>query len=147
MPIITPQQDLNLQRWIAALRTTTIPQTRGKLFRNKEIARIDFNHIPAGACCLGIACEAFQVPYEIINGQYRQYSFETLDATYDHTDELPIAVLQETFGLAHKDQQMLMSLNDDKKWTFAQIADWLEQFRLANLDQGPFPTNPLHDPE
>lgn len=142
MPTITPQQDLNLQRWIMALRTTTIPQAKGKLFRIRT-----YGSKNAGACCLGIACEAFQVPFEDQEIVYnRTYIIEhTNGPAYSIQEQLPETTLKQTFGLSRKDQYMLTALNDDENWTFAQIADWLEQFRQASLGNGPFPANPLTD--
>jgi hypothetical protein len=89
-------------KWVAALRSKTYPQTKKSLIR-------------AGSfCCLGVACmiAGFEFPEELVNSDFL---FQL-----ENKKELP-KELTENKEL----QERLASMNDNGK-TFSEIADFIE---------------------
>ncbi len=113
------QKQINfIERWIEALRSGTYQQGRNML-------RTEFGTY----CCLGVACslldntlwsrETVRIGSESRSG-YNYGNEEDCSPT-----ELPNFVLK-AIGITDKTQADLIELNDDERFTFDQIADWLE---------------------
>lgn len=127
--------------WIKALRSGEYTQTKDFLFDGK------------GYCCLGVACKVVGVDFVLDpedtytcdteryftkNGNSLVYpSIEDVDnSVYDVLDqEVPAEVLKSFDGLflsyrrTYQVKNLLSAMNDIWKYTFPQIADWIE----ANL--------------
>ena len=90
------------RKWVAALRSGRYRQGHGKI-TNKS-------HGQTYYCCLGVAKELFGLPSPKGAGK---------NAGMPHG--LPYSFL------SYRCQSRLMSLNDDERWSFAAIADYIEK--------------------
>ena len=112
---MTQNQRKNLEAWIRDLRTTDKPQAQCYL------------HGPDGYCCLGRACEIMGIPSELLlNGVW---SFMFPFANWVSSSSPNVVWFWETFGIDGPARAItrLARLNDNEGYTFAQIADVLEQ--------------------
>lgn len=130
-------QKENLRRWIAALRSKKYQQGRGSLW-------CDDNSF----CCLGVSCEIEQIPLDTEKGRFFPVeSSDERDLTYGwdcapdegwflekygfemdrHFTVPDFALTEEERGEDdYPSTAELISLNDDYKLSFDQIADILE---------------------
>lgn len=90
--------------WIEALRSGKYKQGRRTLCWDNTY------------CCLGVLAE--------INGHLQKTPFIN-KSCYTCYDTLPSDLAME-FGI-NGVMYDLMDMNDNKKWTFNQIADWIEE--------------------
>lgn len=95
------------KRWISALRSGKFRQGRGVLHRSDN--RGD------RYCCMGILCVLGNVEVTSRSDDVVQYGY--------HQDFPPSSI-----GLGRDDADILAEANDDARWTFAEIADWIELF-------------------
>lgn len=124
------------QRFVKALRSNDYTQTMGQMF-NKEInwdvpsTHEDFGK-PTGEvlhCAIGVLVademgKNFN-PYSEDGmaawikrfGKKRKFQYDTVHQ-YDYYN---------TFGLTQYEADTIMRLNDREKWSFSQIADWVEE--------------------
>jgi len=98
--------------WVAALRSGKYPQTTGKL-QNR-----DRNSLPDGFCCLGVFCEINGIAYVVNQDSLLPSAARRL---FDFSQTTLVA--KETSLYI---DTALMEMNDSKKKTFAEIADWIE---------------------
>jgi hypothetical protein len=97
-------------KWITALRSGDYRQGIGALKRESHNGGESF-------CCIGVLCEVGGVEAEAGGG----YWF------YDGSEiELSIE-LRERFGLTAAHQSTLIQLNDERRDSFAEIADYIER--------------------
>lgn len=117
-------------KWLEALRS-------GEYKQSREILK-DEN----GFCCLGVLCDLTHpdawVGYKGDGGIWKYHSEAntyTMEDDYGEPlkeksvfedAELADDLLYE-FGLTEKEQRILINKNDTDKWTFNQIADWIEE--------------------
>jgi hypothetical protein len=87
------------KRWVAALRSGEYDQTQEKLFDGEN-----------GFCCLGVLCD--------IQGDGDKNP-------PSDTGGLPMWMLDQV-NLSVSEEQQLIELNDTKKYTFSEIADYIE---------------------
>lgn len=102
--------------WLAALRSGEYTQTRERLFDG------------TGHCCLGVLCE-LAAKASVVNRDSNW--FEAADDSNDYSEtSLPQAV-QRWAGLKVSDPEVLdrplTSWNDDRKASFAEIANLIEE--------------------
>jgi len=114
-----------IRQWLIDLRGGEFKQGRGALASGDR------------RCCLGVLCET----YIRLGGELRKVKvLDGLQTSYDrHTGNLP-DVVRAAAGLSVATAEDLVHLNDEKKWSFSQIADWVTLRR----DQD---TVPLNDTE
>ena len=110
---LTETQIQNLRNWIKALRSGDYKQGEGCLYNNKDDS----------FCCLGVACDLFQVPY---NKSARQYVFEVYGDVYFENKLIPGINFEEMFGLTVIFGDELASMNDVNQYSFADIATEIE---------------------
>ena len=108
------------KKWVEALRSGQYVQGRNKL-RSPSSNDPDFP-APSAFCCLGVLCDVvdstqWQPPMDR-KPDYMLYGY--------HSTSTPPDVL-DTSGLGRTDEDALVKLNDDERWTFNQIADWIEE--------------------
>lgn len=100
--------------WLAALRSGDYEQARGKL---KNFDSTEF-------CCLGVLCDLVAKKgdgeWDSTNA-YIKFQYE--DTASDTV--LPIA-LQRELGIPADIQRELVDMNDDLRFSFDQIADYIE---------------------
>lgn len=113
-------------KWLAALRSGKYQQTRFWL------------HRPNGFCCLGVACDLADseqwYPSEATDDndnpvkvyETRSQSKE-LPARGDLPDEVFEVLFQSSMDLDNSVMGHIANLNDDEEWSFAMIADWIEE--------------------
>lgn len=122
-----------LRLWIDALRSGEFDQARGWLASKNTSDQW-------GYCCLGVACEVaikdgVDVPVEVTGvrgSQYRVYGGDDQHLPsnvrewlgIDETPEVPWA--DPDYPLDAPESTTVIVLNDEKEWTFGQIADALE---------------------
>lgn len=107
-------------KWVAALRSNDFKQTQHHLCND------------SGFCCLGVLCEialldksGIPLPKETDGASVAiQYIYEGNGDFY----ELPEA-FRCHIGISSELQEELITLNDEKEYTFAMIANYLENNR------------------
>lgn len=98
-------------KWIAALRSGSYRQGTGQL-RSRDDR----------FCCLGVLCQvAPNVMWSHAGGRYEACLDDGSSAT-----ELPFS-LQQSAGLSDDHERKLISMNDDDRKSFAEIADHIEK--------------------
>jgi hypothetical protein len=97
-------------QWLAALRGDKYKQGRGQL-RNK-----DNEYCPIGVFCDLVAP----------NGWKLEKTYRWEDGRFKHNGEahMPKETFLKKFGL--HDSEALIFMNDFKRLSFAEIADWIE---------------------
>lgn len=131
-------------KWLKALRSGRYAQTKGRLHRKEDSAESDR---PAGHCCLGVLCDIHPDVVEVPNDEADERGIATYrhlrgHEMYSHesTDVLPASFANE-IGLSiggtlnqpivDRDTGVryvsLWELNDTAGYTFAQIADVIEE--------------------
>lgn len=94
-------------KWLAALRSGDYIQATHQLKSPEN-----------GYCCLGVLCDVHDPTLWI--------DVEGVDPKYiRETDVLP-AQLAANYEIDESLQRELIFMNDDKEYTFEQIADWIE---------------------
>lgn len=106
-------------RWIKALRSGRYKQTTGQL------GAVDTQTGKPCYCCLGVlakvaACEKIIDTPKLSDGE--MYLPEGDSA---RNDELPAHIRREV-GLTPKQHKRLIELNDDRGYSFREIADYIE---------------------
>lgn len=105
-------------RWIAELRSGTRKQGKGHLYKVSSDSY----------CCLGVAaeCEGVLVKDNKCATGYTLYEgFRNNTAYWGPQEELQQEVIDHD-GHKRRLADICIKLNDDKLWSFEQIADWLE---------------------
>jgi hypothetical protein len=102
--------------WVKALRSGEYEQTTG------ELAEIEYDDeqekvtAVRGFCCLGVYCAAVAgIAVEELGGG---------SGVDDLVDPRPLVEAME-----EKQRELLGDFNDTKRWSFEQIADYLEEHR------------------
>lgn len=100
------------EKWLEALRSGKYKQGRGELRSvNDEF------------CCLGVLCDVSgQGEWDKRTEAHYSYGQGTKWGAYG----LPL-FMNEFTGLTMKPEETLFALNDDKKLSFNEIADWIEE--------------------
>ncbi len=102
--------------WIKALRSGKYKQTKGKL--------CVVNGKTVKYCCLGVLCHILKTPYK--RGEnYKIYDSETNSLPTSVKDETGIRTCFANYG--ERSDETLIILNDDKEYTFKEIADVIEK--------------------
>lgn len=111
---MTPTQKLNVETWVAALKSGTYPQAK-KALKNED-----------GYCCLGVLCEINKVPF--IDGSGYQFPNGRTSNGMSSGEWF-----EEMTGLSFDDAGRLICINDDDdSVTFAHvIADIEAMLRSA----------------
>ena len=90
-------------KWVAALRSGEYKKSRIGLQSNNR------------NCCLGVYCRVLNIPFDGINEEFIFPTGDRLART------LPESIIPLNV------QKTLMQMNDTKRWSFARIADWIEE--------------------
>lgn len=131
----------NRKAWLEALRSGKYKQTTGKLKSRN-----------GAYCCLGVLCEVAEVPKKF-NGFDYTYGPEDGKSWKDRSStSLPTQAMEWlgvtisepklakpvtiTKGGIERQVSSLITLNDDYGWSFAQIADAIEENGLAEGNPG-----------
>lgn len=119
-------------RWVAALRSGEYKQGYSALACEGSMSP----GVPARFCCLGVACEVFDVP-RMWNGMTFLYDGESAKLPHDLRTRLGVSrsvevILYNASGVTF--YETLISLNDDAGLTFSQIADVIEYFFKVDAD-------------
>jgi hypothetical protein len=98
-------------RWVEALRSGRYRQTTGVL-----------RSLGGKFCCLGVAADVLiPEPWEHDPARTLGYTFEGNDDPH-----VLLAATRGRIGLKREDHDTLAGLNDNRGWSFKQIADWIE---------------------
>ena len=108
------KRDLCL-KWIKALRSGIYQQGRGRL-------RLHLRGEGFRYCCLGVLCDLYDP------SKWTGFRDNCFDGVEEVLGERHLAQL----GLAWREAQILMEMNDRDRKDFGQIADWIEQHLLPN---------------
>jgi hypothetical protein len=97
-------------RWCAALRSGEYKQAFG------------FLHTDAGYCCLGVACEVYKPGnwQALANPGVTTFAFGGIFTDLPSDDQLG------EMGIPKRKILELTRMNDSGKYSFKQIADWIE---------------------
>lgn len=109
------------EKWVAALHSGDYRQGTLQLARQEGDGVYAF-------CCLGVLCDIAGLEYtvhesnDLVLGTYRRYKFEggTDPAT------LPLT-FREKVGIPTNEVDELIAMNDDRKASFDEIADYIEE--------------------
>ena len=125
MPTYTPaQQKANRLEWIEALRSGQYEQGSGNLKQIRSSAKELY-------CCLGVLCDVSNLKEWFATGDMAN-TFKYGDV--DLEEGLVPPEVRDWAGLTEYAvdwdsvhfEESLAAKNDDKGWSFEQIADWLE---------------------
>lgn len=100
---LTPQQKID---WVIALRSGNYPQTTGQFYRGEGESLLNK---PEGYCCMGVLLK--------INGEHEERMRRT-----NLLDRLLPMLSNPRYPF-----WVFAEMNDDKKMTFPEIADWIEK--------------------
>ena len=100
--------------WVQSLRSGLYPQIQGALCR-KENGGLGF-------CCLGVLLDVYDP-----TGWGSPPAQEGDLRLYGHHAGTPPPDVQESLGLSLQLRRLLLSLNDNDKLPFTEIASWIEQ--------------------
>lgn len=123
MADLTPEQRMNVEEWIGALRSGEYPQTQGAL-RDRN-----------GYCCLGVAAATQRVPQsEVVNPTGRfEFDFPTEEPSVKD-NMIPHDWAIRTFGVwlldavsSGGERRSLWQLNDQDGASFDDIADEIKK--------------------
>lgn len=106
-------------RWLEALRSKKYEQTRGRL---KRITTVTADYTP-GYCCMGVLCDI------VDSTKWHEVEAFTGSISAGWGDNMTMNYPPNSLGLDEVAQVMLGQMNDEREFTFEQIADWVE----ANL--------------
>lgn len=129
--MLTPEQNKRLIKWAAVLRSGEYTQCTSRLRCQEE----DNSGKWSSYCCLGVACDAGIVSTHPLDKEWQ----------LDECSGLSEYQLEE-LALTHEEQNYFMRLNDLKGFTFAQIADEIDEMRIRkNATQDTSSTQELDD--
>lgn len=106
-------------KWVAALRSGKYPQGHGRLSRKTADGTSKF-------CCLGVLCEVL-VDEGLLEREYVKYGecyytrHQKPVTTHAYLGKSVVTLVGEQFN-----QYILTHMNDWKKSSFADIANWIE---------------------
>ncbi len=105
--------------WLEALRSGVYQQSTSALY----YAGSEIDH--SGYCCLGVLCDVTG------NGYFDPHAPDSRSWGLPTGNSNGMALtlpheLREEFGIEAGADDMLAELNDGRRLTFAQIADWIE---------------------
>lgn len=129
--------------WITALRSGGLKQARGTL--KGYIDNADPSQ-GVGYCCMGVlAC--------VLRDQFPELLKEGDTVVNETPDELAVTAnryggttstgalgpspILEIIGLSNGDESRAIAFNDDDKWSFEKIAEWIENWQEGESDNGP----------
>ena len=119
-------------KWIAALRSGEYTQDRGRL--KTQFNDIETDAATYGHCCLGVAaeiCDALEFDRKWGGDVWVVKDLARSQATYNGPElelltHVPIPSILESSRKTDSIYFIAWRLNDEYRWTFEQIADWLE---------------------
>jgi len=132
------QQITYITRWIKDLKTTTKPQTKGRLHRiNHQYENTTHN---PGYCCLGILCEVGKRARKIITktricSNDEWFSVKGAIEEQEWQNATLGASLRDLFGIRYDEQTDLIRMNDQDGLIFSQIAQHVEENILPRLQK------------
>ncbi len=105
------------KKWVKALRSGEFEQTTGRLHRPTPLGGDSF-------CCLGVLCEVSnaKVDDHPVTGERYYLSSDNSEAFTGLTEEM-----LTKWKIPAEQQNTLIDLNDSKKKSFAEIADYIEE--------------------
>lgn len=114
-------------KWVTALRSGELHQTRGRLRRGGEEGGVDAD---VAYCCLGVLCE-IGVADGVIDANRRPLSYDGYrmkGSTEEVWSEMmPDPDIRQWAGLDVRAMDELADMNDTQGMSFAQIADYIEE--------------------
>ncbi len=122
----------NLLRWIEDLETTDAKQAKRALRTKDE-----------GYCCLGRAALSLGISIDIHDPESGEGTMKSVIPdrwAYRAADSTLVGSVlakadAERLGLTGMDMQTCWMMNDEKEWTFPQIAAWLRENILPRYPQ------------
>ncbi len=102
-------------KFLDRLRNNDYKQVRG------ELASVQKNGVEC-FCASGILCE---LAYE--EGVVRKTEFAPREYAYDGYAGFEPEAVHVWSGIPRHKMTAIIRLNDQKKWSFAEIADWVEE--------------------
>lgn len=134
MDTITQREiDENRTQWLGALRSGEYQQGTGALRRTVRptisLDELSPNFQDQEFCCLGVACDVLRD-----RGVSRWRHDNASDTwAFGRTSGVPPYWVQEAFGLSHEAIREIITFNDIDKWSYAAIADHLEDAWWGHL--------------
>ena len=108
-------------KWLKALRSGRYTQGRAKL--RKKVSKGKYEY-----CCLGVYANVCGVDWKpIFNYFGEQIEAYTVDLEYKGSWTVPDGQYIPFEMIPLQIQRVLSSKNDTYKWSFKQIADWIEE--------------------
>jgi hypothetical protein len=96
--------------WVDALRSGHYQQTREVLYDH------------TGYCCLGVLVDVAAPEEWVTIGDQTGVASSGAKTSYGELSDK----LRERFGLSDYECNFLMGANDEERWSFSEIADWIE---------------------
>lgn len=101
--------------WLKALRSNTYSQGHSMLRNN-------LNQF----CCLGVLCDIYEPVTWVCEDSEWAAHMQDEDLIFDESGELPNP-MATALDISARVEGELISMNDNERKTFAEIADWIEE--------------------
>lgn len=124
------------KKWVAALRSGDYQQGTGSLKKRETVWSEEKQHFVYVSdsekyCCLGVLCELLPKGRGEFDPKGNYFTFhptaQQKRGSETNSGELEEAALNYV-GLTFEQQEKLIYFNDDKKWSFKQIAAYVERY-------------------
>lgn len=108
------------ERWVAALRSGDYKQGRKRLRTLED-----------SFCCLGVLCDVVHPDVWVKREDDDCYAIQEGNSPHSHfSGYIPINLADE-LGIDDSQQSVLVQMNDCKKKSFAEIADYIEKTPMS----------------
>lgn len=116
-------------KWLDALRSGNYTQTTGTLVAGLDaeghVIPRRLPHHKLGYCCLGVLCDVAGAKLRD-EDFYHYYITEVVDDSDDGVRDCG-ELRPGDYGLTGGEIKTLIGMNDDQRYSFTFIADWIEQ--------------------
>lgn len=133
------------QKWTEALRSGTYQQTSGVLrrtlyedftsFIKRAVRRNPLRVGRFGYCCLGVALDVSDLSVWGRSGDWLVPEFLKVKDTSPYVCTTFNADLRDLFGISMEQEGILIHMNDTKKSSFSEVADFIDSLPLEEFTQ------------
>lgn len=113
-------------KWIEALRSGAFWQGRQHLRQSNDDEAGSYSY-----CCLGVLGVVCKASFDAdVEDEKLQAKMKLPSGAYSTNETLTTQILHE-LGMSSSVGSRLITLNDDKRLSFSEIADWIEKHDLS----------------
>lgn len=106
------------RKFLSALRSGKFKQT------TEQLCEVDTDDNTEHFCCLGLLCAIHNAE---VSPNKSNWAVNNGNAFYMGELDMPPSVVEKWSGLSGQEMRVLAGLNDNDRYTFSQIADYVEK--------------------